>query len=201
MARPITHDANLRARLIDVASAMIDRDGPERFSVREVAGGAGTSTSAVYSLFGSKADLITAVVADSFASFALAQREAEPRGLRALGEAYRAWALQHPDRYRLMFSGAIADAPHGITTDGGATDGGGDPESDPELDALLPLARTLTGADRVDESVDLRSTLAVWAQVHGAVSLELARVAPPWIDTDAVYAAVLDAIAAVHPGR
>ena len=194
MARPITHDANLRSRLIEVASAMIDRDGPERFSVREVAGGAETSTSAVYSLFGSKADLITAVVADSFASFALAQREAEPRGLRALGETYRAWALEHPDRYRLMFSGAIAGAPHGIT-------GGGDPEPDPELDALLPLARTLTGADRVDEDVDLRSTLAVWAQVHGAVSLELAGVAPPWIDTDAVYATVLDAIAAVHPGR
>jgi len=195
MARPITHDANLRARLIDVASAMIDRDGPERFSVREVAAGAETSTSAVYSLFGSKADLTTAVVADAFASFAQAQREAEPRGLRALGEAYRAWALQHPDRYRLMFSGAIAGTPHG------AADGGGDPESDPELDALLPLARTLTGADLVDEAVDLRSTLAVWAQVHGAVSLELAGVAPPWIDADAVYAAVLDAIAAVHPGR
>jgi len=199
MARPITHDATLRSRLIEVASAMIDRDGPERFSVREVAGAAATSTSAVYSLFGSKADLITAVVADSFASFALAQREAEPRGLRALGEAYRAWALQHPDRYRLMFSGAVAGATH----DGGhgGRDPESDPEPDPELDALLPLARTLTGVDRVDESVDLGSTLAVWAQVHGAVSLELARVAPPWIDTDAVYAAVLDAIAAVHPGR
>lgn len=195
MARPITHDATLRSRLIDVASAMIDRDGPDRFSVREVAGGAGTSTSAVYSLFGSKAELITAVVADSFASFARAQRAAEPGGLRALGEAYRAWALRHPDRYRLMFSGAIAGAPHGATS----VDGNSEP--DPELDALLPLARTLTGADRVDEGVDLRSTLAVWAQVHGAVSLELARVAPPWIDTDAVYAAVLDAIAAVHPGR
>lgn len=195
MARPITHDANLRSRLIEVASTMIDRDGPERFSVREVALGADTSTSAVYSLFGSKADLISAVVADSFASFARAQREAETGGLRALGEAYRAWALQHPDRYRLMFSGAIAGAPHG------ATRGHGDPESDPELDALLPLARTLTGADRVDEGVDLRSTLSVWAQVHGAVSLELAGVAPPWIDAEAVYETVLDAIAAVHPGR
>ncbi|WP_439901621.1 TetR/AcrR family transcriptional regulator, partial [Microbacterium azadirachtae] len=65
MARPVTHDANLRSRLIEVASAMIDRDGPERFSVREVAQAADTSTSAVYTLFGSKADLISAVVADS----------------------------------------------------------------------------------------------------------------------------------------
>jgi len=195
MARPITHDANLRSRLIEVASAMIDRDGPARFSVREAALSAETSTSAVYTLFGSKADLITAVIADSFASFAQAQHEAEAGGLRALGEAYRAWALQHPDRYRLMFSGAIAGAAHG------ATDGGSGPDPDPELDALLPLARTLTGVGRADEGDDLRSTLAVWAQVHGAVSLELAGVAPPWIDADAVYASVLDTIAAVHPGR
>lgn len=190
MARPITHDAALRSRLIEVASAMIDRDGPDRFSVREVAQGAETSTSAVYSLFGSKAELISAVVADSFESFARAQRAAEPGGLRALGEAYRAWALRHPDRYRLMFSGVVAAAAHepGV-------------EADPELDALLPLARTLTGADRVDDGVDLRSTLAVWAQVHGAVGLELAGVAPPWVDADSVYAAVLDAVAELHPGR
>lgn len=188
MARPVTHDANLRSRLIAVASSMIDRDGPERFSVREVAQAADTSTSAVYTLFGSKADLISAVIADSFASFAEAQRAAEPGGLRALGEAYRSWALQHPDRYRLMFSGAVS-------TEHDPTDHTG------ELDALLPLARTLTGAAEVGPDVDLRSTLAVWAQVHGAVGLELAGVAPPWLDADAVYAAVLDAIAAVHPGR
>lgn len=188
MARPITHDANLRSRLIDVASAMIDRDGPERFSVREVAQRALTSTSAVYTLFGSKAELIAAVIADSFASFAGAQREAESRGLRALGEAYRAWALQHPDRYRLMFSGALAAGPHA-------------PGEADELDALLPLARTLTGAAKISPDLDLRDTLAVWAQVHGAVSLELAGVAPPWVDPAAVYAAALDAIVAVHPGR
>ncbi|MBS1673271.1 MAG: TetR/AcrR family transcriptional regulator [Actinobacteria bacterium] len=196
MARPVTHDANLRSRLIEVASSVIDRDGPERFSVREVAQRAGTSTSAVYTLFGSKAELTAAVVADSFASFAQAQREAERHGLRALGEAYRAWALAHPDRYRLMFSGVVGH-------DGAAAGGSGSAPTSPSPDenALLPLARTLTGVENIDESTDLRSTLAVWAQVHGAVSLELAGVAPPWISTDVVYAAVLDGVQALHPGR
>ncbi|MBS1905552.1 MAG: TetR/AcrR family transcriptional regulator [Actinobacteria bacterium] len=178
---------------------MIDRDGPERFSVREVAQRADTSTSAVYTLFGSKADLTAAVIADSFASFAQAQREAEPLGLRALGEAYRAWALAHPDRYRLMFSGAVGH--DGAPSDGAGSAAPAPASASPDEDALLPLARTLIGVHSIDEHTDLRGTIAVWAQVHGAVSLELAGAAPPWIDTDAVYATVLDVIAAAHPGR
>ncbi|WP_439902469.1 TetR-like C-terminal domain-containing protein, partial [Microbacterium azadirachtae] len=143
---------------------------------------------AVSPLFARPAELTPAVAAPCFGSWPGAPRAAEPGGLRALGEAYRSWALQHPDRYRLMFSGAVS-------TEHDPADHTG------ELDALLPLARTLTGAAEVGPDVDLRSTLAVWAQVHGAVGLELAGVAPPWVDADAVYAAVLDAIAAVHPGH
>ena len=188
MARPVTHDATLRSALLAAAAAMIDRDGPERFSVREVALAADTSTSAVYSLFGGKAELFAAVVDDAFAPVGRARREAEPHGLRALGVAYRAWALAHPDRYRLMFSGTVDPR-------------GGAAEPPSARTALLPLIRTLTGSAEIDSETDLRDTIAVWAQVHGAVSLELSRVCPPVVDADAVYETVLDAILAVHPGR
>jgi AcrR family transcriptional regulator len=112
MARPTTYDEDLRRRLLDAAAQQVDRDGPERTSLREIARTAGTSTSAVYALFGGKEDLLAAVVADAFASFAAAQAEAAPGGLRALGEAYRAWALEHPALYRLMFSGVLAAYEH-----------------------------------------------------------------------------------------
>lgn len=188
MARPVSHDAALRARLIETASALVDREGPERVSLRDVARAAETSTTAVYSLFGGKADLLAAVIEDAFASFGRQQAETEPQGLRALGVAYRAWALAHPDRYRLMFGGTIEDV---------------DEKIDPSCtrSALVPLVRTLAGSGEVDADAALRDAVAVWAQVHGAVSLELAGVAPPSVDADAVYEAVLDAILAAHPGR
>lgn len=188
MARPSTHDTALRGRLLEEAAELVDKEGPERVSLREIARAAGTSTSAVYALFGGKTELLAAVVEDAFASFGRAQEEAEPEGLRALGLAYRAWALRHPARYRLMFGGALAAAHEGV-----------DPAV--SLGALLPLARTLLGTATPPPEADLRATIAVWAQVHGAVSLELAGITPHHISPDVVYEAVLDGIAAAHPGR
>lgn len=181
MARPTTYDEDLRRRLLDATADQVDRNGPERASLREIARAAGTSTSAVYALFGGKEDLLAAVVADAFASFAAAQAQAAPGGLRTLGEAYRAWALEHPALYRLMFSGVLAAYEQ--------ADGSPD-------EALAPLIAALAtrGADD-----PLTAALTVWAHVHGAVSLEFACVAPPDVDADIVYAAVLDAVERLWP--
>lgn len=152
----------------------MDRTGPERASLREIARAADTSTSAVYALFGGKEELFAALVSSAFASFAAAQAEAAPGGLRALGLSYRAWAHEHPALYRLMFSGVLAGYE--------ASDG-------PEDESLTPLVTALAARGAADP---LTAALTVWAHVHGAVSLEFACVAPPGVDTDAVYTAVLD---------
>lgn len=188
MARPITHDEGVRERLLEAAAELVDREGPERVALREIAAAADTSTSAVYTLFGGKAGLLAAVVEDAFRSFGRAQAEAEPRGLRALGLAYREWALRHPARYRLMFGGSLAGVEDGI-------------DEECTIGALLPLARTLTGKTDVRSAEDFRDAMAVWAHVHGAVSLEFAAVAPPAASPDEVYETVLDAVLRAYPGR
>src|SRR6478735_1068755 len=107
MARPVVHDDALRRRLLDTAASLIARDGAAGVSLRGLAAAAGTSTTAVYSLFGGKAELLSAVLDDGFASFAASQQEAAAGGLEALGRAYRAWALEHPVLNGLMFGGSL----------------------------------------------------------------------------------------------
>lgn len=179
MARPSTYDDALRTRLLEATADAVAADGPERVSLREVARAADTSTSAVYTLFGGKDELLAAVIAHGFASFAAAQRDALPGGLRALGVAYRAWAHAHPSLYRLMFGGTLASY-----------------EGEGTEDALGPLISALAARGAADP---LAAALVVWAHVHGAVSLELAGVAPPDLDTEVVYTDVLDAVERLWP--
>ncbi|UJP08794.1 TetR/AcrR family transcriptional regulator [Microbacterium sp. KUDC0406] len=185
MARPIVHTAELRDRLLDVTAAMVDAKGPERISLREIAQASDTSTSAVYALFGGKAQLLVAVIDHGFTSFGAAQAETESAGLRALGRAYRTWAKANPALYRLMFGGAITAAADCAT------------DADVATAAMTPLVRAL--ALRVPATQVMPAAMTVWAQVHGAVSLELADVAPQVSDWDALYDAVLDTVERAFP--
>lgn len=186
MARPVVHNDSLRQELLAVTADLVDRDGPARVTLRDVASAAGTSTTAVYSLFGGKSQLLTAVVDDGFASFRNSQVAAAPGGLRELGVAYRVWALEHRALYRLMFGGALAAYV--------------DCRPTPEVaaGAMQPLIDAVAAAQSegvlVPASVEMIA-FAIWGQVHGVVSLELAQVGPPDADWAAAYTAALDAIA------
>lgn len=80
MARPPLYDDALRDRLLAATAEMVDDKGPERISLRDIAQNAGTSTSAVYALFGGKAELLVSVIEHGFASFGEAQATAESEG-------------------------------------------------------------------------------------------------------------------------
>src|SRR5689334_460451 len=54
MGRPRLHDDAVRSRLLEAASTVLAQDGVAGLTVRDVAARAGTSTSAVYSLFGGR---------------------------------------------------------------------------------------------------------------------------------------------------
>ncbi|WP_225668029.1 MULTISPECIES: TetR/AcrR family transcriptional regulator [unclassified Arthrobacter] len=186
MARPVVHNDSLRQDLLSVAADLLDRDGPARVTLRDVASAAGTSTSAVYSLFGGKSQLLTAVVDDGFRSFHDSQLAAADGGLDALGVAYRTWALEHRALYRLMFGGALAAYADC------------QPSPDAASDAMQPLMEAVAAAQSagvlVQAPVELVA-VAIWGQVHGIVSLELAQMGRPDADWAAVYRSALDAIA------
>src|SRR5258708_40264895 len=66
MGRPKLHDDGTAAALLAAAERTAQQHGLDALSVRGVAAAVGTTTRAVYSLFGSKDGLIVALGAHSF---------------------------------------------------------------------------------------------------------------------------------------
>jgi AcrR family transcriptional regulator len=100
--------ADQRARLLEVALRMLEEAGPEALQARRVTAAVGASTQAVYTLFGGMPGLFEALVADGFVRFArhvesVPQTDDPVADFFAQGAAYCAWALAHPQLYRLMF--------------------------------------------------------------------------------------------------
>ena len=108
MGRPKIYDESLRRQLIALAAQAIAQGGPDALSLRRLASTAETSTTAIYTIFGSKDDLVAAVLEAASASLTAAQ-DAVPAtddplaDFAELGRAYRRWALEQPALYDVMF--------------------------------------------------------------------------------------------------
>lgn len=187
MARPKTHDDALRQRLLDRAGEILADGGIRVLSLRALADAAGTSTSAVYSLFGGKPGLLRAIYAEAFGRLgrhlAAVPATADPAAdLVALGLAYRDSALASPQLYPLMFGQAPASLEPG------------EPERQLAGAAFGVLAGAVERCVRAGlfaPGSTRRLTLAAWALAHGLVSLELDRKLPPDGDTAADYERIL----------
>ncbi|MFV0460959.1 MAG: TetR/AcrR family transcriptional regulator [Actinomycetales bacterium] len=185
MARPPLYDDDLRRSLLDETARALAEGGVDAVSLRSVASAAGTSTNAVYALFGSKATLVDAVVREANSSLADAL-EATPTtpdpvaDLLELGAAYRRWALAHPVLYEVMFGSRVPVVGQAcaVTGNGPSMTAGGLPEASGEGEepaAIAALVRMLARAldagvlhGRLEDAV-----MSFWAGVHGMVSLEL----------------------------
>jgi AcrR family transcriptional regulator len=168
VARPKVHDEVLRVRLLEAAGQVVASEGAGALSVRRIAAAVGTSTTAIYSLFGSKGDLVREVWLEGFRRLA-ARMEAvphtdEPLGdLANLGRAYRAHAVGNPAFYEVMFGGAAHEY---------EPDEADQAEARRSLDALVEGVRRCVeqGAAAGDPE---EVAMVLWGLVHGMVSLEL----------------------------
>jgi len=116
MGRPREHGQATQASLLAAATDLLAEGGPTAVSVRAVADRAGTTSRAVYSLFGSKEGLLVALAEDGFAALA-ALVDAIPdtddpiADLVAVGmDGFWRWALATPALYRLCFDHLPAGA-------------------------------------------------------------------------------------------
>jgi AcrR family transcriptional regulator len=109
VARPRTHGEADRAALLDAAEAIVATSGPHALSVRRVATRVGTTTRAVYSLFGSKGGLVAALAQRAFAFLrdeldALPLTDDPVADLENCGAVvYRRFVREHPSLYRIAF--------------------------------------------------------------------------------------------------
>ena len=96
------HHGDLRAALLQTAGEVLEKEGLAALSLREVARRAGVSHNAPYRHFPDRDSLLAALAAEGFQQFGNAL---EKRPRREMGEAYVEFALEHPQRFRLMFGG------------------------------------------------------------------------------------------------
>jgi AcrR family transcriptional regulator len=106
MGRPREHDEATRERLLEAAERLSATKGFDALTVRAVAQEAGTTTRAVYALFGSKAGLEQTLHQAMFTRLRDLERARKPRDdpradLLELALSYRRWAVERPDRYAI----------------------------------------------------------------------------------------------------
>jgi AcrR family transcriptional regulator len=169
MARKPAPPKELREACIEEALAIIERDGVEALSLREVARRLGVSHQAPYKHYPSRDHLLAEVVRRAFVAFA-EHLDARPRqtdpfaDLHAMGRAYLDYAMRHPLQYRLIFGTPLPD-----------------PKAHPEMMtrgryafALLEKAVAALEWARPDAArpADPRlDALHVWALLHGLASI------------------------------
>lgn len=109
MPRPKTRDGALRDRLLAESISLLESGGAVAVTARRVAADAGTSTAAVYELFGDKAGLVRSIFSEGFAQLATALAAVPPSGdphsdLMALFDTTRRFALGSPMLFEVMFA-------------------------------------------------------------------------------------------------
>lgn len=162
---------NRREEIVDVAERLLERNGPNGVTMRQVAEQLGIQAPSLYKHVSGKADIEVALQQRALQRLTAALQPAED--LQALAAAYRRWALEHPRLYEFA-----ARTP--LTRDR--------IEPGLEVAAAAPLLR-MTGGDQV-------GARALWGIAHGLVDLELADRFPADADLDAVWAR---AVAAFNP--
>ena len=207
-----------------IALRQLADGGVGAISLKAIALEIGLTGPAIYRYVASRNELLTELIIDAYDDLAAAldsvarARTADPWQVQvnALADAYRAWAVEQPHRYRLLFSAPLpgydanaqrlveaADMSMAVflnvyTRTGVGADGG------------PPLGKTLTKQLRawaVTRSRDPRTPEALyqgvitWTRVHGFVSLEIeGAFASMGIDPDAVFHREVDALTA-HQSR
>jgi len=168
MGRPREHGESERAALLQAAAAIMGGEGAVAVTVRRVADQAGTSTRAVYSLFGDKDGLLSELFRIGWESM---QRHHEAVPVQAdpvqeilpLALAYRAGALEQPHLYEFAL-GSLSRA--SLAADDLAI-------AFRSFDRVLDALRRCADSGRFPGRDPLATGMQLLALVHGLASLEL----------------------------
>ncbi len=211
---------NLQEAIKETAWKQIAEFGAPSLSLRAIARELKITAPAIYNYFPDRDALVTALIIDAFTSFGdsqLAARDGVPvvnlKGrLRAIGNAYREWALTYPQRYQLIFGTPIPGykAPLMEVL----------PSSARSLSALVSVIDDLGKANKLNainfpaiqqgyeqqfevwngfagdyDIFSLAVSMLIWSRVHGLVWLEITGNLPPFgVDGAELYRYEIDSI-------
>jgi AcrR family transcriptional regulator len=207
--------ANLAEEIKCVARQQMAERGTAGVSLRAIARALGITAPAIYNYYPCLDDLLTALIVDAFTALAESMEEAAetaPGGtnrdsILAATLMYRAWALDHPEEFQLIYGNPIPGyvAPFAITAplarrpfaalgryvvqawqEGELTlsfEEGDLPET---IARHLDVFRRETGIPA--PNAPLYALIVGWTRIHGMVTLELFHHTQPVIgDTAALY--------------
>ncbi|MFE2167562.1 TetR/AcrR family transcriptional regulator [Streptomyces sp. NPDC059447] len=185
------------AAIKDEARRRLADEGAAKLSLRAVARDLGMVSSALYRYFPSRDDLLTALIVDAYDSLGAAAEQADAQALAAgapprtrwiaVCEAVRAWGLERPHEYALIYGSPVPGYSAPVDTIGPASRVGnlliGIARAAHEGRglALPPLPATLRAeAERMTSEFATglppevtAALVAAWAQLAGLVSFEL----------------------------
>jgi AcrR family transcriptional regulator len=164
------HGDALRVAMLDAAGALLHSEGPQALTTRRLADAVGTSTQAIYTLFGGKEGIVRAMYREGFDRLEQCLADVPtaappPDYLLGLGRAYRTAALRSPHYYAVMFGRPVPefvpgahDVERSIATRAFLTGG-----------VVRCIECGMLGADADPTEI----SAFLWAVAHGLVSLEL----------------------------
>lgn len=180
--------AAIRHAILSAAARILTDEGTPALSTRRLADAVGASTKVIYSHFKGMPGVVDALYAEGFATLAAqlddARKQAKPRQrVRAIANAYRAFAVANPDLFDLMYGPRIATL---LPTREARM------PARPSLDALVAVF-----ADRGAKPTAAEDQArALWIAMHGVVVLERTG----WLDETEATARLLASIAPFEAG-
>jgi AcrR family transcriptional regulator len=199
-----------------IAVRLMAEGGPSAISLRAIAREMGMTAGALYGYYATRDDLVTELIADVYTALADAEeqaRDAVPREdtvgrVLAVGGAFRAWAIGHPEEFQLIYGDAVPGYQ--------APEGGAAVEAEQRACAVLTGlvadawphvedAGDFGWSDFVPGFVDMirasfpdlppeavALAMRMWGRMHGLVSLEVyGHLRPQMTDPAKLYRAEL----------
>jgi AcrR family transcriptional regulator len=165
------HHGNLKEALISAGLEILSKKGIESLSLRNVAKQIGVSHTAPYNHFHDKQDLLAAISAAGHKQFHLVLLETyekfknTPTNLiTEIAWAYLQFAIQNPDKFKLMFSSALEEE-----------------QNHPEFEEITQktinlfedIIRFCQSCGALVEGNVYKIAIALWSSVHGFTMLVL----------------------------
>jgi AcrR family transcriptional regulator len=169
-----------RVQIVDAARRILEEQGPEALSMRNVAAEIGIRAPSLYEHIADKRSLESAIIAAGLSEQGVAlagalHASADP--LTEMTGIWRQWALTHPHLYRLIY---VRD----LDRDDPAVAAG-------ERAAAEPMWALCGG--------DVAGARVIWAFAHGMVQLELSDRFPPGADIEVLWRRGLEALRGLLP--
>lgn len=198
-----------------VAMEQLAESGPSGISVNAIAKRMGVTGPALYRYFANRDALLTDLVTDGYRDLAETlegialdhRRKAPENRFREVAMGFRAWALEAPQRFLLLYGTPVPgyEAP-------AETFGLADRAFRPLLDALAELAPEAAPSGALDRQLvawrerrggpqppvpALRKAVRAWSRLHGVLSLEVTgQFAGMGVDPEPLFRAEVDSVLA-----